>query len=85
MSLPTQTNHRLHRLLVSFAFLLIIPIGLARAAERVSIATPSRGLFEFPVVVAMRKGFYKDEGIDVDKVQMQPALGVKALISGDQI
>lgn len=53
------------------------------AAERVSIATPSRGLFEFPVVVAMRKGFYKDEGIDVDKVQMQPALGVKALISGD--
>ena len=83
MSLPTQTNHRLHRLLVSFAVLLIIPIGLASAAERVSIATPSRGLFEFPVVVAMRKGFYKDEGIDVDKVQMQPALGVKALISGD--
>jgi NitT/TauT family transport system substrate-binding protein len=55
----------------------------APAAERISIATPSRGLFEFPVVVAMRKGFYKDEGIDVDKVQMQPALGVKALISGD--
>ncbi len=52
-------------------------------AERVTIATPSRGLFEFPVVVAMRKGFFKDEGIDVDKVQMQPALGVKALMSGD--
>ena len=52
-------------------------------AERVTIATPSRGLFEFPVVVATRKGFYKSEGIDVDKVQMQPAVGVKALISGD--
>ena len=39
-------------------------------AERVTIATPSRGLFEFPVVVATRKGFYKSEGIDVDKVQM---------------
>jgi NitT/TauT family transport system substrate-binding protein len=52
-------------------------------AERIMLATPSRGLFEFPVVVAMRKGFFKDEGIDVDKVQMQPALGVKALISGD--
>jgi NitT/TauT family transport system substrate-binding protein len=47
------------------------------------MATPSRGLFEFPVVVAMRKGFFKEEGIDVDKVQMQPALGVKALMSGD--
>jgi NitT/TauT family transport system substrate-binding protein len=63
--------------------LLFLPVGDAPAAERVTIATPSRGLFEFPVVVAMRKGFYKDEGIDVDKVQMQPALGVKALISGD--
>ena len=50
-------------------------------AERIAIATPSRGLFEFPVVVAMRKGFYKSEGIDVDKIQMQPAIGVKALIS----
>jgi NitT/TauT family transport system substrate-binding protein len=63
--------------------LLFLLVGDAPAAERVTIATPSRGLFEFPVVVAMRKGFYKDEGIDVDKVQMQPALGVKALISGD--
>jgi NitT/TauT family transport system substrate-binding protein len=47
------------------------------------MATPSRGLFEFPVVVAMRKGFFKDEGIEVEKVQMQPALGVKALMTGD--
>ena len=62
--------------------LLLLFVGDAPAAERITIATPSRGLFEFPVVVAMRKGFYKDEGIDVDKVQMQPALGVKALISG---
>ncbi|MBM2804532.1 MAG: transporter substrate-binding protein [Deltaproteobacteria bacterium] len=38
---------------------------------------------EFPVVVAMRKGFFKDEGIEVDKIQMQPAIGVKALMSGD--
>ena len=60
-------------------------IGLAAPlrAERIAIATPSRGLFEFPVVVAMRKGFFKSEGLDVDKIQMQPAIGVKALISGD--
>ena len=57
-------------------------VGPVRA-ERITIATPSRGLFEFPVVVAMRKGFFKSEGLDVDKVQMQPAIGVKGLISGD--
>ena len=53
------------------------------AAERILIATPSRGLFEFPSVVAIRKGYYKDEGLDTDKVQMQPAVAVKALIAGD--
>ena len=53
------------------------------AAERILIATPSRGLFEFPCVVAIRKGYYKDEGLDTDKVQMQPAVAVKALIAGD--
>lgn len=53
------------------------------AAERVMIATPSHGLFEFPVVVAIRKGFFNDEGLDLRKVQMQPLLTVRALVSGD--
>ena len=62
---------------------IMFAVPTADGAERVAIATPSRGLFEFPVVVAMRKGFFKDEGIDVDKIQMQPAVAVKALVSGD--
>ena len=61
-------------------FLVIHP---SVAAERILIATPSRGLFEFPAVVAIRKGYYKDEGLEADKVQMQPAIAVKALIAGD--
>jgi NitT/TauT family transport system substrate-binding protein len=65
------------------ALMLLIPAFPAPAAERVIIATPSRGLFEFPVVAAMRKGYFKEEGLEVDKVQMQPAVGVKALVSGD--
>ena len=72
------------RVLAVLVALAILTTGdPAPAAERVTIATPSRGLFEFPVVVAMRKGFYRDEGIEVDKIQMQPAIGVKALMSGD--
>ncbi|MGZ9143785.1 MAG: ABC transporter substrate-binding protein, partial [Candidatus Binatia bacterium] len=74
----------LPRVLAILVGLTILTTGdPAPAAERVMIATPSRGLFEFPVVVAMRKGFYRDEGIEVDKIQMQPAIGVKALMSGD--
>jgi hypothetical protein len=52
-------------------------------AEKVVIGTPSRGLFEFPTVVAIRKGFYQEEGFIVDREQMQPLIAVKALMSGD--
>ena len=67
---------------IACASLLAIP-SRSLAAERVLIGTPSHGLFEFPVVVALKKGFYRDEGLTADKVQMQPAIGVKALVSGD--
>lgn len=76
-----QITSRFPCISVLLVALLTLPNVLH--AERVTIATPSRGLFEFPVVVAMRKGFFKAEGIDVDKVQMQPAIAVKALVSGD--
>jgi NitT/TauT family transport system substrate-binding protein len=82
----TFTNRcRAAILVVLFVALATQPLPQrgALAAERVMMGTPSRGLFEFPVVVAMRKGFFKDEGLDVRKIQMQPAIGVKALISAD--
>src|SRR5262245_48471886 len=53
------------------------------AAEQVMIATPSRGLFEFPVVVAMRNGYFRTEGLDVQKIQTQPEIAVKALLAGE--
>ncbi len=76
------------KLKVQFISVLVLLVSIlssepAVGTERIVIGTPSRGLFEFPAVVAMRKGYYKDEGLDVDKVQMQPAIAVKALISGD--
>ena len=51
----------LSRALTVVCALMISLVGNpAPAAERVTIATPSRGLFEFPVVVAMRKGFLQE-------------------------
>jgi NitT/TauT family transport system substrate-binding protein len=80
-------NFRSAQLLVFLlaSVLLSVPplVDGGAAAERIVIGTPSRGLFEFPAVVAIRKGFFKDEGLEADKVQMQPAIAVKALISGD--
>jgi NitT/TauT family transport system substrate-binding protein len=53
------------------------------AAERIMIATPSQGLFEFPVVVAMRNGYFRTEGLEVQKIQIQPEIAVKSLVAGE--
>ena len=84
LSAPVKNVRAALRLILSLvaAACLFLP-SAPFAAEHVVMGTPSRGLFEFPTVVAMRKGFYRDEGLEVDKVQMQPAVAVKALMSGD--
>jgi NitT/TauT family transport system substrate-binding protein len=53
------------------------------AAERVMIATPTQGPLELPVVVAMRNGYFRKEGLEVHKVQIQPEIAVKALVAGE--
>lgn len=84
MNAKSARIRRVARLLSGLLLLASLSIAeLIMGAERIVIGTPSRGLFEFPAVVALRKGYYKDEGLEVDKVQMQPAIAVKALISGD--
>ena len=67
---------------VSWFFYLQL-ITPALSAERVVMASLSPGLFEFPVVVATLRGYFKDEGLDVVKVQMQPQVAVMALVAGD--
>ena len=47
------------------------------------IATPSQGLYELPVVVAMRNGYFRTEGLEVQKIQIQPEIAVKALLAGE--
>ena len=63
--------------------LLLLTQGVLAAADRVMLASLSPGLFEFPVVVAMKKGFFRDEGLEVLKIQMQPQISVMALVAGD--
>ncbi|HXV80142.1 MAG TPA: ABC transporter substrate-binding protein [Candidatus Binatia bacterium] len=53
------------------------------AAERVMIATPGQGPHDMPVVVAMRNGYFRKEGLDVYKIQIRPEVAVKALVAGE--
>src|SRR5215510_5747807 len=69
--------------------LKIIPLyvffahAFCAAAEQVMIATPSQGLFELPVVVAMRNGYFRTERLEVQKILIQPEIAVKALLAGE--
>lgn len=47
----------------------------------IGISTP--GLYEVPVEIAQRKGFYKDEGLDARKVVVRTGLQVAALMAGE--
>jgi NitT/TauT family transport system substrate-binding protein len=87
-----MVRSRLHRW---FAVLLVALVastlsGGGAAAERteaqpqrVVVTSPSTGLFEMGFIVALRRGFYAEEGLDVTRVQMAPSVSVAAVLAGE--
>lgn len=47
------------------------------------IATSGQGLFDMPVVAAMRNGYFTTEGLEVFRLEVRPEFAVKALLAGD--
>ena len=71
-------------------FLLVILLGAhwlappnAGAAERVRLALPAKSMGYLPLFVAIHRGFFRDENIDVDTPIMLPQLAHNALLTGD--
>ena len=58
-------------------------VSVAAAMEQVNVATPSHGLIELPVVVAMRNGYFRSERLEIQKIQIEPEIAVKALLAGE--
>lgn len=51
--------------------------------KKVVVGTSSPGLFEFPVTIALEKGFFRDEGIEPLMVRMSAGTAVQATIAGN--
>lgn len=52
-------------------------------AERIRLGLPSRSMGYLPLFVALRRGFFKDEAIELDLPLMLPNIAHNALLSGE--
>lgn len=55
----------------------------AEAPQKIRIVYASRSSSALPQYMAVQKGFFKAEGLDVEIIQMNPRLGAAAITSGE--
>jgi len=68
---------------MSLALALLLPQPPARAADKVRIAVTNFNMSFLPTGVALRRGFFKDEGLDVEIIRMNTPNTVAAMTTGD--
>ncbi len=59
------------------------PLQILAKTEKVKIAYPSRGITVLPLRIAQVKGFFKDEGLEPEIIQMRAGVTITALTTGD--
>ena len=52
------------------------------AAELVRFAIPSRSVSVMPIIIALKEGFYRDEGMTVEVIHMSSQIAVTATVAG---
>ena len=68
---------------ISVAAASINPRSPALGADKVKFALPGNSMGYLPLFVAVHRGFFKDEGIDIELPRLIPAMAQNALMSGD--
>ena len=68
---------------ISIAVASINPRSPALAADKIKFALPGNSMGYLPLFVAVHRGFFKDEGIDIELPRLIPAMAQNALMSGD--
>jgi NitT/TauT family transport system substrate-binding protein len=69
--------------MITLLGLLLHPFWNAAHAEDVNVAISSVGLYELPLEIAQRKGFYKNEGLNVRVIVVKTGLQASALAAGE--
>lgn len=85
--MTSLTNlNRLRAAAVVLSWLLMLPLFGSAAAqsahEKIIFSIPSRSIAAIDLYVAKERGFFRDEGLDVDIVQIRGNVAVAAALSG---
>jgi NitT/TauT family transport system substrate-binding protein len=80
--------HRRRRLLFLLVLVAALIFGVVRAAvaqglRKIHAAIPSISPSSIVFVIARERGYYREEGLDVDLIVMPAALATQALVGGD--
>jgi ABC-type nitrate/sulfonate/bicarbonate transport system substrate-binding protein len=70
-------------LAVMSVILCIVGTSWGAQPTKVRMSYSSRSNSNTPFVIALRKGFFAEEGMDVEMIQVNPRLGATALLNGD--
>jgi NitT/TauT family transport system substrate-binding protein len=62
---------------------LWVPGGFVESADKVRISVTNPNMSFLPSGVALKKGFFKDEGLDVEIIRMNVPNIITALVTGD--
>jgi NitT/TauT family transport system substrate-binding protein len=65
------------------ALVLIVGNGMAAQPTKVRISYSSRSNSNTPFIIAQNKGFFAEEAMDVELIQVNPRLGATAVLNGD--
>ncbi len=71
------------RLKIFVCLLTIVGLFAEGEARTVHVAVPTLSMVVIAYTAAKEKGFYRDEGLDVDLVVMRDTLGISAVIGGN--
>jgi ABC-type nitrate/sulfonate/bicarbonate transport system substrate-binding protein len=69
--------------LMAFFAVTLIPHDLLAQLKKVRLSVPSIGTNSMLFGLAAENGFFREEGLEVEQINMPGSLGVKALIGGD--
>lgn len=68
---------------ILFCFVLIVGLAASAEAARLRLSVPVHGVSHVAFYAAKEKGYFQQEGLDVEVILMSGAIGIRALIAGD--